>query len=671
MSKSPFKKRHYLRISSVLAVEFCLLDEAGRHLTPYLQGFTNNIGKGGICLVVNDLWWGFADRLKSFDTIALQVNLPFKEKGIFTQGKIVWQEEHKQAKFTQYRLGIEFESAPPAAAHLLFGYALGKKLVTFLVVGGLFVFLLVSLGLYYQRQKLVRENKAFLALYHQGLTQNAAFKGNLIQQQYEIRQLGFKKKRIARKLALARKELTQWQEKYAVEQTGGVKDKTAASGLKHNIMTLEGRIVSLQKDNARLKALFTLQARSQNVLKTEFKMRQGRSWAAGKKIIAGMFDWIKNRQDLRTGLVLSYDGDRDLRNVAFTYDQSLATIVFLMFDDYAGARKILDFYLKQAKLGKPIYNAYYTSGGVYEYTVHSGVNAWVGLASLNYLRKTQDKRYLPLARKVADFLFTMMDKEGGIPGGPNIRWYSTEHNLDSYAFFKLFYELTGKHKYLDASEKIKQWLSRYAYTSNVVPVRRGKGDATIATDTYAWSITALGPKVLLSLMMSPDEILDFAVKNCAVNTTFMRNGESIKVRGFDFAKYRNLPRGGVISCEWTAQMILSFEIMANYYYHKNHLKSRSYLNEAAMYFRQLQQLIISSPSPVGKANPTLPYASQSNVDTGHGWRTPRGRDTGSLSATAYFLMAYRGFNPLQSTSLKESLQNTEGSAADNSYAKAN
>ena len=144
MNKPLLKKRRYLRISSVLTVEFCLVDKNGRRLTPYLQGFTNNIGKGGICLIVNDLWWGFADRLKLFSFLSLQIDLPLKKKGIITQGKIVWKEECKLKRFTQYKLGVEFELAQATAARRLFGYALGKKLVTFLIIGGLSAFFLVS-----------------------------------------------------------------------------------------------------------------------------------------------------------------------------------------------------------------------------------------------------------------------------------------------------------------------------------------------------------------------------------------------------------------------------------------------------------------------------------------------------------------------------------------------
>jgi hypothetical protein len=247
----------------------------------------------------------------------------------------------------------------------------------------------------------------------------------------------------------------------------------------------------------------------------------------------------------------------------------------------------------------------------------------------------------------------MMDCEGGIKGGPTVEWYATEHNLDAYAFFDSFYKLTNNQKYLTARDKVKHWIQKYAYTSYGPPVLRGKGDATIATDTYAWSVTAFDPEELFSMKMNPDSILDFAIENCEVQVKFKRKEGEVFVKGFDFAKFKNMPRGGVISCEWTAQMILSFEIMANFYKTKDPGKYKYYLNQAISYFIEMQKMLITSPSKIGREDPCFPYASSSSVDTGHGWRTPEGDKTGSLSSTAYFLIAYKGYNPLRGEFLNE------------------
>ncbi|MDP2043912.1 MAG: hypothetical protein Q8K15_01935, partial [Candidatus Omnitrophota bacterium] len=77
------------------------------------------------------------------------------------------------------------------------------------------------------------------------------------------------------------------------------------------------------------------------------------------------------------------------------------------------------------------------------------------------------------------------------------------------------------------------------------------------------------------------------------------------------------------------------------------LKARDYEKKAAMYLGELGKMIISSSSPSGQGEGCLPYATQDYVDTGHGWMTPKGSSTGSVSGTAYTLFAYYGFNPLE------------------------
>jgi len=264
-----------------------------------------------------------------------------------------------------------------------------------------------------------------------------------------------------------------------------------------------------------------------------------------------------------------------------------------------------------------------------------------------------------------------MDAEGGIKGGPEENWYSTEHNLDAYAFFTLYYELTGDYRYADAASKIKSWISRHTYTRRGPPVNRGKGDATIATDTYAWSVTAFGPKELLSLNMNPESILEFAIEHCEVETNFKRREGEVSLRGFDFAKIRHAARGGVVSGEWTAQMILAFEVMADYYKDKEPQKSIQYLEKAIFYFNELQKMLITSPSRAGREDPCLPYASSPSADTGHGWRTPKGDRTGSLASTSFFLISYYGYNPLQgrflNTSLKDEYEKRRSQVAQKPY----
>ena len=213
----------------------------------------------------------------------------------------------------------------------------------------------------------------------------------------------------------------------------------------------------------------------------------------------------------------------------------------------------------------------------------------------------------------------------------------------------MLYKITGKAKYAECANKVLNWLTGHTYDRPDIPIKRGKGDSTIATDTYAWSIAAIGPGRLEKLGMSPDRIMEFAEANCSIEVTYARpDGRTIKIKGFDFAPQRHVSRGGVVSTEWTAQMVISFKIMEEFYSKKGMTaRARGYKNKAEEYLSSLGSMIISSPSPSGQGESCLPYATQDFVDTGHGWFTPKGKTTGSVSGTAYTFFAYYNYNPLE------------------------
>ncbi|MCX5712045.1 MAG: hypothetical protein NTY47_03105, partial [Candidatus Omnitrophica bacterium] len=366
-----------------------------------------------------------------------------------------------------------------------------------------------------------------------------------------------------------------------------------------------------------------------------------------------MYEWIKVHQSHGTGLVMSFEGDIDIADWAFIYDQSLASQVFMMFSDFGRAKDNLDFFARDAKTSQGLYyNAYYVNDGTpAEYTIHCGPNIWLGMAALQYCAKTKDRQFLGMAEHIANAIINIQneDKDGGIRGGPTIAWFSTEHNLDAYAFFNMLHQMTGNSKYEQAAQKAFNWLIQHTYDRNDLPVKRGKGDSTIATDTYAWSIAAVGPAKLSSVGMNPDRIMEFAENNCSVEVDFVRpEGKVIKVKGFDFAAQHHAARGGVCSPEWTAQMITAFKLMSEYYYKQGlTAKARAYEHKADDSLAELASMVISSPSPSGQGESCLPYATQDSADTGHGWFTPKGKSTCSVAGTAYTIFAYYGYNPLQ------------------------
>lgn len=652
--------RQYIRISTVLPIEFFLVDKQGKKITPWIQGFTHDIGKGGICLLVNDLWWGFWDKFnQAGNRVFLRIKLPLKKEPLFLEADIRWLESEKLKKFYQHKIGLEFVAKSNKKSNSIFKFAVFKKITPIVVVSGLTIFILISSFLFYRTVKLAKENKRLVSGYVDIIQKNSYLAQNLEENKKARDFLVQRKENLNKKIEDLNQDISAIKSEY--NQLKEVKAKNKQQLVKLNfledkISESSQRLEALNRENKFLKEKIEEKKKVTTQIKEEAKQLGIKKQLVSEKVIAGMYDWIKNRQDLARGLILSYEGDSSLGRVSFTYDQALAVFVFLNFKDLDRAEKILDFYLKRINKDKMIYNGYFTDGGVFEYVAHSGPQAWIGLAALNYINETGNNRYLNLAIEVANFLIKMQDEEGGIVGGPENDWYSTEHNLDAYAFFDLLYKQTKNIKYKNTAEKIKKWISKYSYTDHKIPINRGKGDATIATDTYTWSITALGLEKLYSMGMDPEEILEFAEKNCKVTVNFKYKNREVTVEGFDFAKTKHVGRGGVVSGEWTAQMILAYEVMADYFKNRDNEKYHKYLKKAHFYFNQLQKMTIISLSRAGRVEPCLPYASAPYVNTGHGWRTPRGRRTGSLASTAYFLIAYQGYNPLQSKFLDVSLK---------------
>lgn len=416
---------------------------------------------------------------------------------------------------------------------------------------------------------------------------------------------------------------------------------------------LSSLIYGLSQEENALKEQLALASHKEDVAGEELLRLDKKRATLEKANIDKMYHWIKAHQNSHTGLVISFEGDRDIRGWALIYDQSLAAQVYTYYSDFGHAHKIFDFFLNRAKKKDGLFlNAYYANDEEpAEYIVHSGPNIWLGIAILQYTHRTLDKRYLGLAEEIAGRLIDLQnqDKEGGLRGGPALEWYATEHNLDAYAFFNMLYLITGKNKYMDSANRVLNWLAEHTYNKPDVPIKRGKGDSTIATDTYAWSIAAVGPSKLEKMGMSPDRIMEFAENNCEVRVDYMRpEGRKIKIRGFDFAPERHVARGGVVSSEWTAQMVVAFKIMEDFYSKRGMTaKARGYKLKAEEYLSSLGSMVISSPSPSGQGESCLPYATQDFVDTGHGWLTPKGKSTGSLAGTAYTIFAYYNYNPLE------------------------
>jgi len=548
---------------------------------------------------------------------------------------IVWAKE-VTAGSTQSLLGLGYTQINPRHSSILMRYAWSKKIFIPLVIA-LIIILSAALGINAHYNYQLTKNNKTLVEELVGVLQESK------QAKDKISQFVLSRKALQEKIDLLEANIGS-----IVTQEANKVLPTSSRGKEIN-----ERLIKLnQEKNALAEKLLNLSR--QEVLAAQEVKRLDQKQAALEKIsIDKMYNWLTVHQNARTGLSMSFEGDKDIANWAFTYDQALLIQAYANAGDLDRAKKLLDFYAKRAETKSGwFFNAYYVNDGTpAEIVMHSGPNIWLGLAIMQYAHKTSDKSYLHIAETIAGNVIALQnkDEDAGIRGGPEFAWYATEHNLDAYAFFNMLFKATGKNKYKQAREASLTWLLKHTYDRQDIPIKRGKGDATIATDTYAWSVAAIGPEKLFSIGMDPDKILEFVEENCRAEVSFQRpNGQSVMVKGFDFAPQRHLARGGVVSSEWTAQMVVSLKIMADYYLQKGNLeRAKAYTEKANDYLAQLGNMIISSSSPSGQGEGCLPYATQDYVDTGHGWMTPKGSHTGSVSGTAYTIFAYYGFNPLE------------------------
>ncbi len=608
-------KRKYIRLKSIFPVEFRIISspEEKESTQSWHQGYTCNVSEGGLYLETAHLDEAMlAQANKMQVTLELLISIPLSSQPVHVRAKIVRFHHTQRKGVPHYFLGLQFlEIDCSDCGHMLSQARLWSvstpTLVSVLVFLSLF-FLASGFYNYYLRvnnQKLVD----YLAQ----------------AQQEEIH---------TRALIT---EIDREKEMLSVQM------KQYAEGL---------------TERQRLTSVYEELVQRENRIADRLQLLERQKIDMQKTVVEKMNQWLKNHQSPLTGLILSFEGNVGVvKDWAFIYDQALAAYVFLLFDNERSARHILNFFKNTIKDNfQGFHNAYYyDSGDVAEYTIHSGPNIWVGISIMQYMHKTKDRYYLPVARAIADWLMTLQDKdpEGGIKGGPQFTWFATEHNLDAYAFFGMMYQMTQEEKYKIAQKKVLSWLKTYAMIPNgrdyqSPPINRGRGDATIATDTFAWSLAAVGPKRLRQLKMNPEEIMNFAEEHCAVTVFFRRpSGVQIEVSGFDFAKYANMPRGGMISPEWTSQMIVSYQILSRYFFQRNRvIQANYYADKAKWYLNELNKLIISSSSVKGQGEGCLPYATLPDADTGHGWTTPLGTTTCSVAGTAYMIMAIKEFNPL-------------------------
>lgn len=699
-------RRKYIRLNSCFPVEFSLYLSAEKPLPNSYQGFTRNLSEGGLCLEARNLSNEDSQLVLSRrPEFNLVIDIPILRRPVKATAKIAWVKKDESDKGrNSFFIGLSYLKIEPLERKRIVNYARRLKYLPRITAALLVLMLLGISALSFYHMCMKRQNRQLVSR----LVAISEVKASLEKRlnEFNIRKdmleskladstrnaarLKEKIAQIENRLAGERQRLeaeldkTRAQQKELESKISGLPtDEISSGGMAYKVTEsrltnlneriellqvelsevakkadaekkhLMAKLSSLQQDNIELRGQIELTQKGGTLLEEQLADIRLKSGKLTQASVGKMLKWLKSHQIKKTGLVLSYEGDKALKDWGFIYDQSLACQAFLITGETERAGKILRFFSDEVERSNGLfYNAYDVKTGLpCEYVIHSGPNIWVAIAACQYTRRTRDNAFLRLAKDIASEIMKLqaLSGDGDIKGGPDTEWVSTEHNLDAYALFNMLYELTEEEVYKKAASAVFGWLKDAGYNKQEGRFLRGKGDATVATDTFSWAIASIGPEKLAANGMDPDRIMEFAEAECRVETRFDRpEGRGVDVTGFDFAKAEHLARGGIVSTEWTAQMVVAFKMMAKYYKDKGDIeKERIYDFKAGYYLSQLGKMVVSSPSPTGQGEGCLPYASMDNVRTGHGWRVAKGKRTGSVAATAYYIFAYEDYNPLR------------------------
>jgi hypothetical protein len=620
------EKRRYVRMRYVFPVEVHIIDKEENEIQGlYYQGFSRDVSLGGIKIEINRFDPTLIEKLINKEyKFFIKMDIPPKDLTHPAIAEVVW--VSKDEKRDRYYFGVQYTKIEPAVRKELIFDAKFSRWKTHILTA-VFLFLVIVSGYSLYAISMLRAKTYDLQQKNISIAQEKSF---YLRQIEEFRA---KEGELQKKLKESEEQIAKLDKLY--------KEVSADESIKAEIQKLTSEKEEI-KDKLSLMEKGRAEARKQAEKIVDKQL--------SPLTIRSLLDWMKIKQTRNFGLIPSFSGDESLKAVSYTYDQALAAMAFSVSGEPERARKILDYYknFAQQDENNVYYNGYYTAGQPSEYVVHVGPNTWIGIAAVQYFLMAGDSSFLQVAKNIAAWLEKFMDADGGLKGGPGVSWYSTEHNLDAYAFFDMLHFATKDEKYSVLKNRSLKWIKEHAYDAKQKRFKRGKGDSTIATDTFSWGIAAVGPETLIKENMDPFSIIDFAEENCKVTVQFKnRQGQIVEVTGFDFAKARNVGRGGVVSTEWTSQMTVAYSILSRFTQNNGNGQQSGKLREKYnFYLNELQKMLIVSSTKTGATHLCLPYASQADADTGHGWRTPSGEKTESVAGTCYYLFAIKEFNPI-------------------------
>jgi hypothetical protein len=126
-----------------------------------------------------------------------------------------------------------------------------------------------------------------------------------------------------------------------------------------------------------------------------------------------------------------------LANLSWTYDNALAALGFMDNGAKSQAVQLLDQLQALQHADGSIAFAYDVATGRESGQIRTNALAWVGIAAVAYRNKYNDSRYDALIAGLAKYLLAEKRASDGLfPGGPDVTWVSTQHNLLAAEFLR-------------------------------------------------------------------------------------------------------------------------------------------------------------------------------------------------------------------------------------------
>ncbi len=142
-------------------------------------------------------------------------------------------------------------------------------------------------------------------------------------------------------------------------------------------------------------------------------------------------------------LVRSFDIPTDdpsyvrLLNWSWTYDSAMTAAAFVVSGYSSEAEQLLDQLAALQHTDGSIEIAFNVASGTTEPVFRSGTIASMGMAASLYDQHFRTSRYLQMEERAASYLMSLQGSNGLVRGGPDVTWYSTQHNLLAYSFLVL------------------------------------------------------------------------------------------------------------------------------------------------------------------------------------------------------------------------------------------